>query len=550
LTIRRREATAEPSELRVILGLHWKWLKMATSVALEKGTSDDCALTLSERIDVFLRANRAWIVVFCCCYATFRILIFAAAFPLCNQVDEQDHYEMIYRYSHGYAPESTLPRADPELARVFTLFGSPEFFHSKEELQAFHRNVPIAALPPALKEYHYKKVLAFWENKSDMEAQSPPVYYALGSVWYRVGAALGAKDWVLAYWTRFLSAIVYGLFVFISFLFVEELYPARNFLCVAVPMFLAVFPQDVFFGMNRDVLSPLLGALAMLVLFQALREESGGYGNLIGGGVLVGLGFLTEVSNVLFFGLLAVVLYSRYRRARARSDSKRELKAIAASGAIAMLFPILWMAHNVMVTGDMTAAWAKTGYLGWTLKPWREIWQHPIFSASGFQYFFNVLTETFWRGEIWWRGDKMRWSVADGLYRISSILFLVIFAVKLFKKGRSERLQRINGYLSLYLILAAYLFMGAISLPYDFHDCVNPSRAHPFFVSGRIIIGVLLPFAIMYLSGFETLFEPIRRYVHPLIPFAVFAIFVTVTELIVRGDIFHSAFNFFSLLRM
>ena len=199
----------------------------------------------------------------------------------------------------------------------------------------------------------------------------------------------------------------------------------------------------------------------------------------------------------------------------------------------------------------MTASWAKTGYLGWTLKPWPEIWHHAIFSANGFHYFFNMLTEGFWRGEIWWRGDPMRWGVADGWYRRSSIIFVVTFAVKLFKKGRSEgKLQRINGYLSLYLILAAYLFMAAISLPYDFHDCVNPSRAHPFFVSGRIIIGVLLPFAIMYSSGFETLSKPVRRYVHPLIPFAVFAVFVTATELIVRGDIFHSAFNFFSLLRM
>jgi len=524
---------------------------MAASVALEKETPDDCALTFSERIDTFLRANREWIVVCCCCYATFRILIFAAAFPLFNQIDEQDHYEMIYRYAQGYAPEAALPKADPHLARVIALFGSPEFYHSKEQLQKFHRDVPIAALPPALKEYHYKKVLAFWENQSDMEAQSPPVYYAVASVWYRIGAALGTKDWVLAYWTRFLSAIVYGIFVFISFLFVGELYPERAFLCVAVPMFLAVFPQDVFFGMNRDVLSPMLVALAMLVLFRAAREQSGGYGNLIGGGVLVGLSFLTEVSNVLFFGLLAVLRYSRYRSARMQSDSKAELKAVAASGAVAMLFPILWLAHNVMVTGDMTAAWAKTGYLGWTLKPWREMWHHPIFSASGLQYFFNVLTEAFWRGEIWWRGDAMRWSVADGWYRISSILFVAVFAAKLFRTGRSEgRLQRINGYLSLHLILGAYLFMAAISLPYDFHNCVNPSRAHPFFVSGRIIIGILLPFAIVYLSGFEALLKPVRRYVHPLIPFTILAVFMTVTEVVVRRDIFPSAFNFFSLLRM
>ena len=34
---------------------------MAASVALEKETPDDCALTFSERIDTFLRANREWI---------------------------------------------------------------------------------------------------------------------------------------------------------------------------------------------------------------------------------------------------------------------------------------------------------------------------------------------------------------------------------------------------------------------------------------------------------------------------------------------------------
>ena len=522
---------------------------MATSLALEKETSDARRFTLTERIDAFLRANRKWIVVCCCCYATIRILIFAAAFPLFNPVDEHDHYETVYRYSRGYAPEATLPRADHEMARVSTLFGSPEYFHSQERMRESHRDVPIAALVSGLKEYHYRKVLAFWEGKADIEAQSPPVYYAVAGVWTRLGAALGAKDWVLAYWTRFLNAIVYGLFVFISFLFVEELYPTREFLCVGVPILLAVFPQDAFFAVNRDVLSPLFGALAMLVLFRAVCDENG-YGNLIGGGVLVGLAFLTDVSNVVFFGLLAVALYSRCCSVRAHSDSKRELEAIVASAAVAMLFPILWMAHNVMVTGDLTAAWAKTGYLGWSLKSWPEIWLHPIFSANGFHYFFNVLTETFWRGEITWRGGPMRWDVEDGLYRISSILFVVVFAAKLFWSGSEGKLQRVHGYLSLCLILASYLFMAVISLPYDFHECVYPSREHPFFVSGRIIIGVLLPFAIVYLSGLECLLTPLRRYIHPLIPFAVFAFFVTVSELIVRRDIFHSAFNFFSLLRM
>jgi len=41
----------------------------------------------------------------------------------------------------------------------------------------------------------------------------------------------------------------------------------------AVPGLLAVFPQDVFFGVNRDILSPLLVTVALLLLFRAMEKE-------------------------------------------------------------------------------------------------------------------------------------------------------------------------------------------------------------------------------------------------------------------------------------
>src|SRR5438477_6316227 len=377
--------------------------RMATSL-MEKRAPADHSINVADRIDAFVRADRKWIVACCCIYAAVRILIFVAAFPLFNDIDEQDHYEMIYRYAHGYAPESTLPMADHVIARLATLYGSPEYYHSRETLRSVHRDVPIAVLPPALKEYHYRLVLAFWESTQEVEAQSPPVYYAVAGMWNKFGAMLGAKDWVLAYWTRSLNAIVYGIFVWISFLFVQELYPAHDFLCVAVPIFLAIFRQDFFFALNRDVLSPLFGALALLVLFRAMREGSGVYGNLVGGGLLVGLAFVTDISNFVYAGLLGVVFYQRYCSTKTFSNSKRDLRGIAASALVAMLFPVLWMAHNTVVTGDLTASRMKTAYLGWTLKAWPEIWHHPILSVSGFHYFFNGLTVEFWRGESGWRG--------------------------------------------------------------------------------------------------------------------------------------------------
>ena len=58
-----------------------------------------------------------------CCFALVPILIFAAAFPLFNNVDEQFHYEMVYRFAHGYMPEKELPRIHPEnSASVYTLW--------------------------------------------------------------------------------------------------------------------------------------------------------------------------------------------------------------------------------------------------------------------------------------------------------------------------------------------------------------------------------------------------------------------------------------------
>ena len=265
-------------------------------------------MTTSERADAFLARNQTWIAGASCCFALLRILIFAAGFPLFNNVDEQDHYEMVYRYAHGFAPEKTLPQTDPEMARVFTLYGSPEYFVSAELLQSVHMDVPIAQLPAPMKEMQYQRVLNTWTKQSAFEAQSPPVYYLVAGVWYRLGALLGWREWALAYWVRFLNAFVYAVFVWISFLFVKQVYPERAFLCVAVPVFLAVFPQDVFFGMNRDILSPLLAASVLLLFFRALRQQPGWKLELVAGAFLAGLSFLTDVSNFVLFGVAAIIL--------------------------------------------------------------------------------------------------------------------------------------------------------------------------------------------------------------------------------------------------
>ena len=508
-------------------------------------------MTTTERVDAFLARNQIWIAGASCCLALMRILIFAAGFPLFNNVDEQDHYEMAYRYGHGFVPEKTLPQTDPEMARVFTLYGSPEYFVSGELLRSVHLDVPIAQLPAPMKEMQYQRVLNTWAKQSAFEAQSPPVYYMMAGVWYRLGALLGWREWALAYWVRFLNAFVYAAFVWVSFLFIKQVYPGRAFLCVAVPVFLAVFPQDVFFGMNRDILSPLLAASVLLLFFRAMRQQPGWKLELVAGAFLAGLSFLTDVSNFVLFGAVAIILCKLGASVAKDDGARREFAPILGAGAAALLPPLLWMARNRVVMGDLTGSKAKTAYLGWTIKPWHEMLQHPIFTVHGMNLFIGDLIPMYWRGEFVWHGSPLRWHVADVFYLVSSYLMLLGFALYLLRDDREVGgLERLSNYVSLYLVLSSVLFLAALSVPFDFHQCYYPSRAYPYFVSGRIISGTILPFAVVYLSGLEYLWRPVRKYVHPIFPVLGICVFILGVEIAVRATVFHSHFNFFTLRGM
>ncbi len=50
---------------------------------------------------------------------------------------------------------------------------------------------------------------------------------------------------------------------------------------------------------------------------------------------------------------------------------------------------------------------------------------------------------------------------------------------------------------------ASVAFLAITSMAFDFGACFYPSRAHPFFTSGRLITGALIPFVILYVHGLD-----------------------------------------------
>src|ERR1700758_4498472 len=145
----------------------------------------------SSRFDQVLQRHELRIVCLLALYAAIRILFFSAAFPLFNSSDEQLHFDVVYKYSHGYLAQNGLPLVSAECARIFTLYESPEYLNEPAVLRAAHLDQPIATLPPDIQASKFQRWYAYWSAKKNFEAESPPLYYLIAALWLKSGSALG-----------------------------------------------------------------------------------------------------------------------------------------------------------------------------------------------------------------------------------------------------------------------------------------------------------------------------------------------------------------------
>src|SRR5215472_9278435 len=87
-----------------------------------------------------MRHERKLIWLFCV-IAGIRVLVFSAAFPFFNNVDEQAHVDLVMKYARGQVPRN-LGHYASDSAYYFSLYGSPEYFSAPQQLNT-------GAFPPA-----------------------------------------------------------------------------------------------------------------------------------------------------------------------------------------------------------------------------------------------------------------------------------------------------------------------------------------------------------------------------------------------------------------
>jgi hypothetical protein len=113
--------------------------------------------------------------------------------------------------------------------------------------------------------------------------------------------------------------------------------------------------------------------------------------------------------------------------------------------------------------------------------------------------------------------------------------------------GRAIRISATGACLAGLSFLASVGFFALLSIQFDFGSCVNPSREHPYFASGRLMSGALIPFAILYVYGLERLCRRLGAGRLSLLILIVIMAVVTTSEIIVNRVAFASEHNWFHL---
>jgi hypothetical protein len=368
------------------------------------------------------------------------------------------------------------------------------------------------------------------------EATAPPVYYAVAAAWYKLGATLGYSGIFLLYWTRALNALCAGLLVWLGFVFCRTCYPESRFLPAGMALMLAFFPQDIFFALNPNAIFPVLFAAALLALALIYRRPERSLWQYALAGIAVAATLLAGFGNFsIIFPFLFVAGWLFFWRLFSRG------------GAVLLLsagIPVLWwIVRNQLELADWSGTRLKLQYLGWSANSFTGTAHHPIFSAHGFYYFVTSIARNFWRGELRWHGD-IRASWLDPVLFWTSVIFFIAFLWRMWPSGERDRMAKFADVIALLTVVVSAMFLLWLSVHYDFAGTYYPSRALPYFVSSRVVIGVVVPFLVIYLRGMESLW---RKFLPRSALFAVIALVIAIfaSEIVGARPIFLSPYNFY-----
>src|SRR6266568_4797223 len=258
----------------------------------------------------FLAAKERVLILLLCIAAALRVFIFSAAFPFFSNIDEDLHFDLITQYSHAQIPHS-FDRLKEETLNWIVPYASPEFLSPPERFSDGKFPAPLWKEPWSKVEPEIAATRAAWSSEINFESSQPPLYYALAGLWWWIGKHIGLIGIESLYWIRFLNVALMAIVVWLGYVTARTIAPERLDVRIGVALLLAFIPQNVFYAMNNDVLSPLCFGALFLCILQWLRTDAPSA--LLGAltGLAVAATCLTKLSNLPLVAVALAVIIAR-----------------------------------------------------------------------------------------------------------------------------------------------------------------------------------------------------------------------------------------------
>ncbi len=488
--------------------------------------------------------DERWLIALLCLVGALRTFLYAAGFPFFSNGDEDLHFDVIARYSDGRVPRNFDVLSSYAL-NLISLYASPEFIHTPDQFQDGKFPEPLWKQPLVEAKPVIDVTKTAWSSEINWEVSQPPLYYALAALWWKTGQLFGLNGIQGLYWIRFLNALLVAILVAIGFCAGRIIAPGSTSLPIGTALVLALIPQDAFYVMTNDVLSPVCFAIVFLCILQWLSKPPTVYLGAVTG-LAIAATFLTKLSNLPLITsavgtILVLCLLPTHRRDRSTIVA---FVFMALCAGVPILSWMHWCRTNF---GDITGSNTKMALLDWTRKPFSEWLHHPIFSLRGLWTFWSELIARFWRGELMWHNRELHSHLVDNFYAISSLIFIAMAFISI----RPGQLR--SNFQSQALLFAAIGFIAAISLffllsiEFDFGRCIFPSRDHPYFTSGRLMLGALVPFALLFAYGVSEFVRRLRIGFPAWIGVGLMMIIASISEMMVKHSVFTSEHNWFHL---
>jgi len=482
----------------------------------------------------------------CCILAAVQTFIFSAAFPLFNNADEPAHYDLVFRYAQGDPPRS-FGLMDTNWVAYDAFYGTPEYFNAPTFF-------PDGRIPPPLWAQSFESIAtAFAERKAawqgtNHESSQPPLYYSLAGLWWRLGQGIGLVGGNLLYWIRFLNVLLVVALVWTGYRVAREVFGDHPVARLGLPALLACFPHTVFYSVNNDVLMPLGFGLAFLCLIRWLRADTPGPAPGFALGLALAAVYLTKLSSLPFLAVSAGFVLGHTVKAHHPSRWRQCLPGYAAMIFSAGLPVVAWALWCQVHFGDLMGSAGKVQLLGWTHLPVSRWLDHPVFQVEGLWTFISGVCATFWRGEMLWHGRPLAIGALDACFIGLTLFGLAVAGWRLVRPlGRNGDLRRRAVGLAWCLFVAGVLFLLLLSIAYDFGEKSSPTRQHPYFTTGRLILGALIPFLVLLLDAILTLTSHLKPRRTAMFVISALCLFCLAGGWVINRPVFKSDYNWFKV---